>query len=154
MSDLKKARKMSYSRVESSVLMLPDQANALGNVHGGELMKLMDNVAVMAAMKHSGGAAVTARVDELVFHEPVSIGSIVTCIAQVAYAGRTSMQVKVTVYVHVLKKYKEPRIALSSFFSIVHLGDDNRPKEVPGLIAVTEEEKVLYKAGEERYPKK
>lgn len=153
MTDINEARKMSYSRIETSMIMLPGQANSLGNVHGGEMMKLMDNVAGMAAMKHAGGIAVTARVDELVFHEPVNIGDIVTCIGQVAYVGRTSMQVKVTVYIHSLNRYSEPKIALSSFFTMVHLGEDNQPKAVPRLIAVTDEEKELYRLGEKKYRK-
>lgn len=151
MRDINDARKMSFSKIETSMLMLPEQANHLGNVHGGELMKLMDNVASMAAMKHAGGTAVTARVDELVFREPVLIGSMVTCIGQVAYVGRTSMEVMVTVNIHDLKKYEEPRAALTSFFTMVHLDDNGEPKVVPRLIPATEEEKKTYKIAENRY---
>ena len=148
---MKSANHMLFSKAETSTIMLPSESNALGNVHGGEILKIMDNTAVIAAMKHACGDAVTARIDEVIFHSPIHIGSIVTCTAQVAYAGRTSMQVFVIVAVHDLKEFSEPNIALTAFFTMVHLDQKGEPSKVPKLIPDTEEEKKVYLEGEKKY---
>ena len=90
-----KQMKESYSVLAQVVL--PMQANVAGNVHGGEIMKLMDNAAGVAAQKHARLDCVTARVEELNFKLPIHVGELVTCKSQVIYAGRSSMEVFVTV---------------------------------------------------------
>lgn len=90
-----KTMHQSYSVLAQVVL--PMQANPAGNIHGGEIMKLMDSAAGVAAQKHSHTNVVTARVEELNFKKPVLVGELVTCRAQVIYAGRSSMEVFVTV---------------------------------------------------------
>ena len=88
---------MKHSHSILAQLVLPMQANPAGNVHGGEIMKMMDSAAGVAAQKHAHTNVVTARVDELNFKKPVLVGELVTCKAQVIYAGRSSMEVFVTV---------------------------------------------------------
>lgn len=127
-----------------SQVMLPSQANVAGNVHGGEIMKLMDTAAGAAAKKYARCNVVTARVDELQFHLPIFVGALVTLTATVAYVGRTSMEVIVTVDVEDLESEQEPKRALSSYFTMVALDKAGRPREVPALKPETEEEKVLY----------
>jgi uncharacterized protein (TIGR00369 family) len=141
---------ITFPRAETSVILDPMHSNAMGNVHGGELMKLMDSTAGIAALKHAKGPVVTARVDELVFHKPIHIGDIVTCIGQVAYVGKTSLQVMVTVVVHKLENYDQPETALTAFFTMVHLVD-NKPAPVPPLKIKTKEDEDLYKLGEQKY---
>lgn len=79
------------NQVVMSQVMLPHQANVAGNVHGGEIMKFMDMAAGACAMKYARSNCVTARVDELVFHIPIFVGALVTCTANIAYVGNTSM---------------------------------------------------------------
>ncbi|MPW26531.1 acyl-CoA thioesterase [Alkalibaculum sp. M08DMB] len=144
-------RDMAFSRIESSVRMQPVHGNPQGTVHGGELIKFMEDTAGIAAMKHAGGNVVAARVDELVFHKPINIGSIVTFIAQVAYAGSTSMQVILTVVVHDLNNFEKSETALTAFFTMVHLDNNGRPKKIPTLKFNTDIESELYALGEKKY---
>lgn len=88
-------RPPSYGRVALSFLAGQTHVNLLGNVHGGEIMRLVDSTAGAAAGRHSGGPAVTAAMDEMAFLEPVHVGDIVRATAQVNWAGRTSMEVGV-----------------------------------------------------------
>lgn len=141
---------ISFARAETSLVMEPAHSNIHGNVHGGELMKIMDNVAGIAAAKHCKGLVVTARVDEIVFHRPIHIGSIVTCIGQLAYVGKSSMQIMVRIVVHEMENYSEPETALTAFFTMVHIVD-NKPTKVPELVVTNEEEEELYRLGEEKY---
>jgi acyl-CoA hydrolase len=127
-----------------SQLMLPSQANVAGNVHGGEIMKLMDTAAGAAAKRYARCNVVTARVDELQFHLPIFVGALLTLTATIAYVGRTSMEVIVTVEVEDLESDTEPKRALSSYFTMVALDKAGRPREVPAYTPETEEEKKLY----------
>ena len=93
---------------------------------------------------------VTARVDEIEFHQAVNVGNIVTVVAQVSYVGRSSIQVQVNVYVHDIENYSEPIRALSAFFTMVHI-KDGKPALVNPLVITNEEEKALYELGEKKY---
>ncbi len=111
---------MKHSHSILAQLVLPMQANPAGNVHGGEIMKMMDSAAGVAAQKHAHTNVVTARVDELNFKKPVLVGELVTCKAQVIYAGRSSMEVFVTVESEDLITGNK-QIALTAFFTMVSL---------------------------------
>jgi acyl-CoA hydrolase len=87
----------AYSRVTLSKIMTAVDVNLYGTVHGGVLMKFIDEVAGAAAARHSGGTAVTAAIDEIVFTEPVRVGDLVYAHAQVNWTGHTSMEVGVRV---------------------------------------------------------
>ncbi len=132
------------TKLVMSQVMLPNQANVAGNVHGGEIMKLMDTAAGAVAKRYARSNVVTARVDELQFHHPIFVGALVTLTATVAYVGRTSMEVIVTVDVEDLESDSEPIRALSSYFTMVALDKNGRPHPVPPLVPETEEEKLLY----------
>jgi acyl-CoA hydrolase len=141
---------ISFAVAETCQIMEPIHSNSQGNVHGGELMKIMDTTAGIAALKHALGPVVTARVDELEFHESIHVGDIVTCVAQLCYVGVISMQVKVSVYVHELKDYSNPVTALTAFFTMVHVVDA-KPVAVPRLTPITDDEKEIYRLGEQKY---
>lgn len=141
---------ISFPSAESCVIMEPQHSNSLGNVHGGVLMKMMDDIAGLAALKQAKGAVVTARVDELVFHQPIHIGDIVTCIGQVAYVGHSSIQVMVSTLVHEIEDYKKSRVAMTAFFTMVHL-KSGKPAKVEPLVPRTEEEEKIYQLGEAKY---
>src|SRR6478672_12825744 len=87
----------AYARVSLAIITSGREANLLGNVHGGEIMKLADTTAGAVAQRHSGGPAVTAAMDEMAFLEPVHVGDILRTMAQVNWAGRTSMEIGVRV---------------------------------------------------------
>ena len=92
-----RARPTSYSRVSLGIMAHASEANLLGNVHGGEIMKLADSTAGAVAHRHSGGPAVTAAMDEMTFLAPVHVGDIIKTYAQVNWAGRSSMEIGVRV---------------------------------------------------------
>jgi acyl-CoA hydrolase len=130
--------------------MLPSQANHAGNVHGGEIMKLMDTAAGAAARRYARSNVVTARVDEMQFLYPIFVNAFVTCTATVAYVGNTSMEVIVTVDVEDLETEDPPIRAQSAFFTMVALDKTGKPKKVPPLVLETEEEKRLFEEGRQR----
>jgi len=134
-----------------SQVMLPSQANVAGNVHGGEIMKFMDSAAAALSMKYSRSNTVTARVDELRFHSPIFVGAMVSCFATIAYVGKTSMEVVVTVDVEDLESELPPKKALSAYFTMVALDKRGNPKKVPYLNIETEEEQLLYDEGKRRH---
>lgn len=131
---------MGNRQIIMSQVMLPNQANVAGNVHGGEIMKFMDTTAGAVAIKYSKSNCVTARVDELEFHLPIFVGALVTCTATVVYVGRTSMEVFVNVEVEDLESNNGPQKALSAYFTMVSMGRNGKPQAVPEYIPETEEE--------------
>jgi acyl-CoA hydrolase len=131
-------------------VMLPFQANMSGNVHGGEIMKYMDNVAGATAIRYAKANVVTARVDELQFLRPIAVGALVTCTGKIAYVGRTSIEVIVTVDVEDMVSGRGPQRALSAFFTMVALDSTGQPIEVEPFVPVTDEEKGLYVMAEAR----
>ncbi|SDP73799.1 acyl-CoA thioesterase [Selenomonas ruminantium] len=139
------------NKIYLSEVMMPSQTNPNGNVHGGELMKMMDSTAYAAARKYSRSNVVTARVDELEFHTPILIGDLVTCTAEVIYVGHTSMEVAVNVEVEVLEADQGPQHALSAYFTMVALDRNGRPMAVPPLELETEEEKAAFEAAKKRH---
>lgn len=148
MIDMKKAS--SESKLVISEVMMPSQANVAGNIHGGEIMKLMDSTAYAAARRYARSNVVTARVDELEFHLPIFIGDLIICTAQVVFAGKSSMEVAVNVEVEDLESEGRKK-ALSAYFTMVALDKKGRPNLVPELILDTPEEEVAFEEGKRRY---
>ena len=142
---------IAHSCTVISQLMLPSHANPAGNVHGGEIMKIMDTSAGVVAKKHSRTNTVTARVDELIFHQPIFVGELLTCKAQLVYVGKSSMEVAVTVEVENMYKEVPPRKALSAFFTMVALDENGTPTAVPGLLFETPDEEAAFEEGRKRY---
>jgi len=142
---------MQESRIVISEVMMPSQANPNGNVHGGEIMKLMDSAAYAAARRYARSNVVTARVDELEFHLPIRIGDLVVVTADVVYVGHSSMEIAVNVIVEDLDDGSEPQLGLSAYFTMVALDRNARPKAVPPLELDTEEARVAFEEGKRRY---
>jgi len=130
--------------VVMSSVMMPSQANHYGNVHGGEIMKLMDSTAGATAVKFVRGDCVTARADELQFHLPVHIGDFVVSTGRVVYTGRTSLEIYVTVEVEDFRTTDGPQLALDAYFTMVAIDEHDRPTEVPQLIPQTAAEKAQW----------
>lgn len=140
---------VSASRVTLTQHMGPNEANTLGNVHGGIIMKLCDEAGGMAATKHARRPAVTIVVDSMAFHSPVHIGNLVTVSAEVTWVGRTSMETRVVVNAeHLLTG--ETTHTNTAYFVYVALDEEGRPTLVPPLICETDEERERYARAEER----
>lgn len=146
-----KPKTVEQSKVSIGNLMQPSQANRAGNVHGGEIMKLMDNAAGIVAYRHARTNVVTARVDELEFHLPVHIGNLVTCNAQLTFVSNRSMEVLVTVWAEDLTKEEPAKLGLTAFFTMVALDEKGNPTAVPPLEITSDEERCLFEAGQKRY---
>jgi len=123
-----------------SQVMMPQDINKSGNVHGGVIMKLIDQVASVVAIRHARSNVVTASVDRMDFLSPVFVGDLVTCKASLNYAGRSSMEIGVRVESENLLT-GEGRHPVSAYLTFVSLDANGRPKEIPPLILETEEDK-------------
>ena len=143
-------RPMSDSKSTISQVMLPNDANPMGNVHGGAVMKMVDVAAAVAAMRHCGRQVVTVALDHMSFLEPVYIGDLVTITTCVVYVGRTSMLVRATVEAENPASGRKVHTS-SCFLSFVALDDAGRPVPVPPLIANTPEEEAQVAEGKQLY---
>ena len=143
-------RTVRHSALTMAQLMLPAQANPAGFVHGGELMKLMDNAAGVTAARHSNSNVVTALVNEINFFQPVRVGSLVTIHAKITFVSRTSMEVEVQVQTEDLTSEKQLK-ALTAHYTMVAVDNVGQPQPVPKLIIYTEEEQRLFDEGMKRY---
>src|SRR3954447_10160919 len=119
-------------------------ANIAGNVHGGWIMKLCDDAAVIAAARHSGGRVVTAAVDSMKFRSPVHVGNLITLRAMVNAAWRTSMEVGVRVESEDVTT-RTVHHTCTAYLTMVALDEADRPIPVPGLEAASEEERRRYR---------
>ncbi|WP_092806958.1 acyl-CoA thioesterase [Klenkia marina] len=128
-----------------TVLMTPDMSNFSGNVHGGQLLKLLDQVAYTCASRYSRTYAVTLSVDQVVFREAIHVGELVTFQASVNYTGRTSMEIGIRVTTEDLRA-GVVRHTNSCYFTMVALGADRRPVAVPPLELVTGDQQRRHAA--------
>ena len=133
------SRPAADSRVELTQLMEVTDANVLGNVHGGVLMRLADTAAALAAIRHSGGPCVTVSVDEMVFREPVHVGDLVTFRASVNDVGTTSLECGVRIDAERLGT-RQTVHASTAYFVYVAIDDDGRPRAVPPIEVSSREE--------------
>ena len=131
----------SYARVSLATVASSVQANLLGNIHGGEIMKLADSTAGAVAFRHCNGPAVTAAMDEMAFLAPVHVGDIVRTNACVNWAGRSSMEIGVRVETQPWgSATDEPLHVASAYFVFVAIDEHGRPRAVPPLTPGTEDE--------------
>ena len=138
---------------DSQVIMrheaIPPDANSVGNVHGGTIMKLIDAAAGVVAKRHCRKNVVTARVDNLQFLSPVYIGNLITVKASLNYTGRTSMEIGVRVESEDLITGKITHTN-SSYVTMVAIDEKGKPISVSQVIPETKEEKRRYSEGERR----
>jgi acyl-CoA hydrolase len=132
-----------------TVLMTPDTANFAGNVHGGTLMKLMDQVAYACASRYAGRYVVTLSVDQVTFRQPVQVGELVTFLASVNYTGTSSMEIGIKVIAENIRS-QVVRHVNSSFFTMVAVDDERKPVAVPPLRPFTPDERRRHAAAEAR----
>ncbi|APW43422.1 acyl-CoA thioesterase [Rhodoferax saidenbachensis] len=128
-----------------TVLMTPDMANFSGNVHGGTVLKFLDQVAYACASRYAGRYVVTLSVDQVVFREPIYVGELVTFLASVNHTGTSSMEVGIKVVAENIRT-QVLRHANSCFFTMVAVGDDRKPVAVPRLEPDSPEQKRRHAA--------
>ena len=123
-----------------TVLMTPDMANFSGNVHGGTVLKLLDQVAYACASRYAGRYVVTLSVDQVTFREPIHVGELVSFLASVNFTGTTSMEIGIKVVTENIQT-QTVRHANSCFFTMVAMDEARKPVAVPQLVLVTENQR-------------
>ena len=127
---------MEGHQLEMTVLMTPDMANFSGNVHGGTLLKLLDQVAYACASRYAGRYVVTLSVDQVLFRQPIHVGELVTFLASVNHTGRSSMEVGIKVLAEDIPTRRQRHVN-SCYFTMVAI-EDGRPVAIPALQPVSE----------------
>jgi acyl-CoA hydrolase len=139
-----KGRTVDHSRTEMLEVVLPNDANPLGNVLGGRVMHLIDMAGAIAAHRHSQSHVVTVSVDNLDFVHPIRVGQVIVLRSHVTRAFHTSMEVEVNVYLEDYITGKQ-RQTSSAFVTYVAVDSEGQPSPVPRLIVRTREEKRRYR---------
>jgi len=132
-----------------TVLMTPDTANFAGNVHGGTILKLLDQVAYACASRYAGRYVVTLSVDQVMFRQPIHVGELVTFLASVNHTGTTSMEVGIKVIAEDIRT-QDRRHVNSCFFTMVAVDESRQPTAVPPLRPFTPDERRRFAAAEAR----
>jgi len=132
-----------------SVLMTSDMANFSGNVHGGKILSLLDNVAYACASRYSRRYVVTLSVDQMFFKEPIHVGDLVTFKAAINYTGRTSMEVGIRVEAEHIRTGRR-RHTNTCYFTMIAMDDEKRPTDVPPLVLECDVDKRRYREAEVR----
>lgn len=130
-------------------LMTPEMANFSGKVHGGSILKLLDEAAFSCASRYCQTYVVTAALDHVMFKSPITVGDLVTFKCHVNYVGRSSMEVGIRVEGERICEKKKYH-AISCYFTMISVDDDGKPQEVPRLILASGAEEKLFRAGKMR----
>lgn len=137
------------SRIQIAQLMQPEHANSQGNVHGGWIMKLVDEAGALACMRHAQRRVVTVAIDSMMFHQPIRIGDLVILTAEVTYAGRTSMEAEIQVIAE--NPITSQRTHTNTAYVVyVALDEQGNPAPVPPLVAESEEDLKRMEAARQR----
>ena len=132
-----------------TVLMTPDMANFAGNVHGGTILKLLDQAAYACASRYAGRYVVTLSVDRVTFLQPIHVGELVTFLAAVNHTGTSSMEIGIKVVTENIRT-QVVRHANSCFFTMVAVDDAGRSVAVPPRAPATPDEVRRFEAAEQR----
>jgi uncharacterized protein (TIGR00369 family) len=140
---------MRASRVTLAQFMQPEHANPLGNIHGGWIMKLVDECGALACMRHARTRVVTVAMDKMTFRQPIKVGDLVTLTAEVTYTGRTSMEAEVLV------EAENPITGITThtnnaYIVFVALDDNGQPVAITPIEAETPEEQKRLEQGKLR----
>jgi acyl-CoA hydrolase len=137
------------AQLTMTVLMTPDKANFSGNVHGGTLLKYLDEVAYACASRYAGRYVVTLSVDQVIFRQPIHVGELVTFLASVNYTGSTSMEIGIKVLTENIRT-QTVRHTNSCYFTMVAVDGHGKSVPVPPLVPQTAEEKRRHAQAEQR----
>ncbi len=140
---------MPAHQLTMTVLMTPDTANFAGNVHGGTILKLLDQVAYACASRYAGRYVVTLSVDQVTFRQPVHVGELVTFLASINHTGTSSMEVGIKVVAEDIRS-RVVRHVNSCFFTMVAVDDERKPVPVTPIRPSTPSEKRRHAAARVR----
>jgi len=140
---------VSASRAELVQILMPGHINSMGRLFGGRLMEWIDIVAGVVARRHANADVITASVSHLEFKSPANVGDTILLIGRIVYVGRTSMDVRVDTFVEALSG--ERAHVNQAYLTMVALGDDGKPRHVPGLSLENDEQRAEWDAGVERH---
>ena len=132
-------------QLSMTVLMSPDMAHFSGNVLGGAILKLLDQVAYACSSRYAGRYVVTLSVDQVMFLQPIHVGELVTFLSSVNHTGKSSMEIGIKVVAEDIRS-QVMRHVNSCFFTMVAVDDDKKPALVPPLVPETDEEKRRWEA--------
>jgi uncharacterized protein (TIGR00369 family) len=130
------------TEVKVAQLMTPEWANLFGNVHGGQVLHLVDNIAYVCAARYAKSVCVTAAVDRVDFHEPIHVGELLNLVARINYVGRSSMEVEINIFAEEIPT-GSVRHTNTCHLTLVAL-KDGKPTPVPRLVCRTREDKARY----------
>ena len=144
-------RTPEHSSVTMSMVIMPEHAGPGGvYAHGGEIMKIMDTAAGLAAVRHAHSPVATLRVEGMNFKHPVRVGNYMEVQAKMVFASASTMEVQVKVTAENIIK-EQSWDAVTAYFVIIALDEEGKAKRIPPLIVTSEQEKRLFEAGQKRY---
>lgn len=146
---MRESRTVAESRVTLSQLMQPQFANLMGTVHGGWIMKLVDEAGGLSAIRHAQSQVVTVAIDQMTFHSPIRIGDLVTLEAEVTYVGNSSIETRIRVIAEDPRSGERTHTN-TAYLVYVALDSSGGPTRVPRLIGETEAERHRIERGEQR----
>ena len=145
---MRPVKKASDSMTEQQYLVCPAHINHYGRLFGGHLLKWIDELAGIVAIRHCGGTVTTAAIDNLQFQAPAYTGDMIVLRGLITYVGRTSMEVRVDTYRESLEGKRE--MINRAYIDMVAINCKGQPEEVPGLLIETEEQRLEYEAAQKR----
>ena len=137
------------AELSMSVLMTPNMANFAGNVHGGTILRLLDQAAFACASQYSGSYVVTLSVDQVLFKEPIHVGELVTFLASVNFVGKTSMEIGIRVEAQNIQQ-RTIRHTNTCYFTMVDVDEHRKPKAIPPLVIENAVQQCRFEAAEQR----
>ncbi len=145
---MRPVKKVEDSLTEQQYLICPAHINHYGRLFGGQLLKWIDELAGIVAIRHSGSTVTTAAVDNLQFQAPAYTGDMIVLRGLITYVGRTSMEVRVDTYRESLDGKRE--MINRAYIDMVAINCKGQPEEVPQLLIETEEQRLEYEAAQKR----
>lgn len=147
--DLSATNPLPHSQLTMTLLMTPDMANFSGKVHGGSVLKLLDQVAYACAARWCSTYVVTISVDQVVFKQPILVGELVTFLAAINHTGKSSMEVGIRVVTEDVKS-RSCRHAMTCYFTMVSVDESGQPQRVPEFVPETAIQKARHQAAQAR----
>ena len=149
MSEARRKKKVSESIITMTELVLPHYTNQLGNLLGGQLMHWIDICAALASAKHSQHVCVTASVDRIDFHHPIKLGNVVTLVASVNRAFKTSMEAGVKVFAESYTEGKRIHTN-TAYLTFVSVDENGKPVDTLEIVPETDDEKRRFEEALQR----
>ena len=145
---MRPVKSVEDSMTEQQYLICPAHINHYGRLFGGQLLKWIDELAGIVAIRHCGGTVTTAAIDNLQFQAPAYTGDMIVLQGRVTYVGRTSMEIRVDTYREALDGSRE--IINRAYIDMVSINCKGQPEEVPDLLLQTDEQRQEYEAAKKR----